>query len=100
MSDELQLDFGHKVADESKYADPDYEGKNASTMENTITIPAPAGKTKEVAMASSPNTKKSKRYDHITEAGVTCSRTKRTYERKQSPRTVRFSRGLLPSTSG
>ena len=67
MSDELQLDFGHKVADEAKYADPDYEGKNASTMENTITIPAPAGKTKEVAMASSPNTKKSKRYDHITE---------------------------------
>ena len=34
MSDELQLDFGHKVADEAKYADPDYEGKNASTMEN------------------------------------------------------------------
>ena len=28
-------------------------------MENTITIPAPAGKTKEAAIASSPNTKKS-----------------------------------------
>ncbi len=58
----LKLDFGHKVADESKYGDLD-EGK----MENTVTIPAPAGKTKEVKLASSPNTKKSKRYDHITE---------------------------------
>ena len=70
-TEDLTLDFSGKVGDDGggmagtkEFDDTIYAVKN---LERTVSIPAPAGKTKEVIVASSPNTKKSKRYDHITE---------------------------------
>lgn len=70
-TDDLTLDFSGKfddgndgMAGTKEFDDTMYEGKS---LERTVSIPAPAGRTKEVVVAASPNTKKSKRYDHITE---------------------------------
>eukprot|EP00945_MAST-04E_sp_MAST-4E-sp1_P004519 g4519.t1 len=62
---DLNLNFSQKY-DEGAAGGSKYE-ETSNPLANTLSIPAPAGKTKEVVMAASPNTKKSKRYDHITE---------------------------------
>ena len=77
---DLSLDFSQKY-DEGHDETSKVE-EVGQKLENTLSIPAPAGKTKEVAMAASPNTKKSKRYDHITE------------EAEKLQRTVRLTRGV------